>query len=281
MRPIPVAFHIWHAEIHTYGIGLALTFWFGYRYFARRLRQSGYRDDWLAGTFIVIVVTAIVGARLVHVLANLSSYQSDPAAIFSIWQGGLSSYGGLAFAIPAGLASARRRYPELRISDALELVSPVLVAAWAMGRLLGPQLMVAGGGKPTSQWFGMYYADQVGRRLPVPIFQAIECGAIFVVALVVERAVRAGLLPKGLVTATVVALWGLSRFFDEYLWLTNDNGTDAVEIASLAMFALGGAVAGWLILRSRQQGSPSNTVALDRRTEKHLSNVIGDSTPVT
>ena len=32
MRPIPVAFHIWFLEVHTYGIGLALTFWFGLRY---------------------------------------------------------------------------------------------------------------------------------------------------------------------------------------------------------------------------------------------------------
>src|SRR6185312_5363439 len=168
MRPIPVAFHIWHLEVHTYGIGLALTFWFGYRYFAKRLRDHGYPDEWLATTFVAIVVSAIVGARLVHVLANLSSYRSDPASVFSIWEGGLSSYGGLSFALPIGFLSARRRCPSLSASEAAELVSPVLVSAWAIGRLLGPQLMVAGGGKPTSAWIGMYYAGQVGRRLPVP-----------------------------------------------------------------------------------------------------------------
>ena len=39
MRPIPVAFHIWFLEIHTYGIGLALTFWFGLRYTERQTAQ--------------------------------------------------------------------------------------------------------------------------------------------------------------------------------------------------------------------------------------------------
>lgn len=252
MRPIPVAFHIWHLEIHTYGIGLALTFWFGYRYFARRLRQHGYPDQWLAGTFVAVVVSAIVGARLVHVLANLSLYRSDPASVFSIWQGGLSSYGGLAFAIPVGFASARRRCPSLPASEASELVAPVLVSAWALGRLLGPQLMVAGGGKATNAWYGMYYAGEVGRRLPVPLFQAGECGAIFLIALWIERRVTSGRLPTGVVSATVFGLWGLSRFIDEYFWLTNDSGTDAVEIASLAMFVVGGVFALSMFIRSRR-----------------------------
>ena len=253
MRPIPTAFHIGPLEIHTYGVGLAITFWFAYRYFARRLRAHGYPDEWLGGTFVYVVIAAIVGARLVHVLANLSDYRSDPLAVFSVWQGGLSSFGGLAFAVPVGFVSARRRCPQLRPGTAAELVSPVLVLAWAIGRLLGPQLMIAGGGKPTSSWVGMYYAGEVGRRLPVPLFQAAECGLIYLIALAVERRVAVGRLPRGAVTATVVGLWGLSRFVDEFFWLTNDNGTDAVEIGSLAFFAASLAFIGWLALRARRR----------------------------
>jgi phosphatidylglycerol:prolipoprotein diacylglycerol transferase len=239
MRPVPVSFHIWHLEVHTYGIGLAIAFWFGYRYFAKRLRDNGYPDAWLGTTFVEIVVAAIIGARAVHVIANLSYYRADPGAVFSIWQGGLSSFGGLIAAIPVGLASTRRRCPELRLGIAGDLVAPVLVAAWAVGRLLGPQLMVAGGGKPTTAWFGMYYAGETGKRLPVPIFQAIECTVVFLIALQVERFVTSRQLPPGIVTATAAGLWGLSRFFDEYVYLTHDNGTDAVEIGSLALFAVG------------------------------------------
>ena len=72
------------------------------------------------------------------------------------------------------LILARKRCPTLPTIKALDIVSPVLMAAWGVGRLLGPQLMVAGGGHPTSQWFGMYYAGEAGKRLPVPIFQSIE-----------------------------------------------------------------------------------------------------------
>ena len=69
-------------------------------------------------------------------------------------------------------------------------MAPVLMACWGIGRLLGPQLMVAGGGHPTHQWFGMYYAGQAGKRLPVPIFQAIEDFTIFGILLLVERWLR-------------------------------------------------------------------------------------------
>lgn len=190
MRPIPVAFHIWFLEVHTYGIGLALTFWFGLRYTERRLRNAGYPWQWVTGMFLWVIVAAIVGARTLHVVSDLTYYSRYPSQVFAIWQGGLSSFGGLLFAVPVGVVSARRRCPQLPTMRFADLIAPVLMACWGIGRLLGPQLMLAGGGHPTHQWFGMYYAGQVGKRLPVPIFQSIEDFAIFGILLLVERWLR-------------------------------------------------------------------------------------------
>ncbi len=195
MRPIPVAFHIWFIEIHTYGIGLALTFWFGLRYTERRLRSAGYPWQWVTGMFLWVIVAAIVGARALHVLSNLSYYSNHPGQVIAIWQGGLSSFGGLLFAVPVAIVSQRRRCPRLPTLRFADLMAPVLMASWGIGRLLGPQLMVAGGGHPTNQWFGMYYAGQVGKRLPVPIFQAMEDFAIFGV-LLARRALVAQRCPS-------------------------------------------------------------------------------------
>ncbi len=258
MRPIPVVFHLGPLQVHTYGVGLALTFWFGYRYFARRLRAHGYDDHWLAGTFVWIVVAAVLGARAMHVIANWGYYSGHLGDVLLVWRGGLSSFGGLALAVPVGLWSARRRCPTLRLGVAGDLVAPVLVAAWAVGRLLGPQLMEAGGGKPTTAWFGMYYAGEIGRRLPVPIFQAIECLTIYLLALALEGVVARRGGPVGVVTAVTAALWGLSRFFDEFVYLGHDNGTIAVEAASLAFFGAGLAVAGFLLGRERHRRPESD-----------------------
>ena len=248
MRPIPVAFHIGPLVVHTYGIGLALTFWFAYRYFERRLRLAGYPTRWVAGMFVWVIVAAVVGARAMHVLANLSYYSHDPSQVLAIWNGGLSSFGGLILAVPTGIVLTRRRCPQLGLGRALDLVAPVLAAAWAMGRLLGPQLMVAGGGHPTHQWFGMYYADQAGRRLPVPIFQALEDLAIFCVLVYVERRCRRRAdrslradYPAGAVIGTGMVLWGIERVLDEKLWLAYPGqlGDVLVEAAGLALAAAG------------------------------------------
>ena len=256
MRPIPTAFHIGPLEVHTYGIGLALTFWFGFVYFERRLRKNGYATDWLVPVFLWIILAAVVGARVLHVLSNLHTYGQHPGDIVQVWQGGLSSFGGLLFAVPTGIILTRRRCPELPLGRGLDLVAPVLMACWAIGRLLGPQLMVAGGGHPTHQWFGMYYADQVGRRLPVPVFQAIEDLCVFLVLIAIERRLdrwpdgsrRVG-YPPGIVLGTGMVLWGIERSLDEHLWLGEDGrvGSDLVQVAGV-LLVVGGA---GILLRTR------------------------------
>ena len=256
MKPIPVSFHIGPLVVHTYGIGLAVTFWFAYRYFDRRLKAEGFRTDWLTSAFVWIVVTAIVGARALHVLSNLSTYTADPGEILQVWHGGLSSFGGLLFAVPTGVIIARRRCPELPTVRALDIVAPVLMAAWGVGRLLGPQLMVAGGGHPTHAWFGMYYAGQVGKRVPVPILQAIDSFAIFGILLLIERRLRDR--PVGFVLAATMALWGLARFLEERLWLGEIGklGSNLVQAAGLALFAAGLVVMFVLHRRHRASGAP-------------------------
>jgi phosphatidylglycerol:prolipoprotein diacylglycerol transferase len=258
MRPIPVVFHIGPLQVHTYGIGLALTFWFAFTYFERRLRKNGYRTDWFVGVFLWIILAAVVGARALHVISNTSYYSHNPAQITAIWHGGLSSFGGLLFAVPTGIILTRRRCPELPIGRALDIIAPVLLAAWALGRLLGPQLMVAGGGHRTHQWFGMYYAGQAGKRLPVPLFQAAEDFGVFLVLILIERrlarwpdgSIRTG-YPSGTVIGTAMVLWGIERTLDEHLWLGEDGhlGSLLVQIAGVLLVVGGGA----LLLRTRRR----------------------------
>jgi phosphatidylglycerol---prolipoprotein diacylglyceryl transferase len=256
MKPIPVAFHVGPIEVHTYGIGLALTFWFAFTYFERRLQRAGYRTDWFVPVFLWILLAAIVGARTMHVVSNFSYYEHNVGQVLAIWHGGLSSFGGLLLAVPTGIILTHRRCPELPIGRALDLVAPVLMASWALGRLLGPQLMVAGGGHPTHQWFGMYYSGQPGRRLPVPLFQAAEDFCVYLILIALERrlnkwpsgAPRTG-YPSGIVLSTAMVLWGIERSLDEHLWLGEDGhlGSLLVQIAGVAL-VIGGAV---IFLRTR------------------------------
>ncbi|MHB8245926.1 MAG: prolipoprotein diacylglyceryl transferase [Acidimicrobiales bacterium] len=263
MRPIPVMFHIGPLQVHTYGIGLAITFWFAYRYFARRLRAHGYPDEWLGKAFVWIIAASIAGARAVHVIANWGFYSRAPGQIIAVWHGGLSSFGGLLLGVPVGIWCARKWAPHLRLVTALDIVGPVLVLAWSVGRLLGPQLMIAGGGRRTNAWYGMYYAGQVGKRVPVPLIQAAECFVIWVILMQVERLVRRNRGPLGLVITASVTLYGLSRFFDEYIWLPHGKGGVAVEITSLAFVGFGTLFAVALVMRDRRAASRRDAQPID------------------
>ena len=156
----------------------------------------------------------------------------------------------------------RSRYcPELGTVAALDLAAPVLMAAWALGRLLGPQVMVNGGGHPTTAWYGLEYAGQVGKRVPVPLFQSIECFAIWGVLLWIERRTRRQ--PAGVMLAAFLALWGMARFADEFFWLATPRLWDAVEATGLAMAAVGWSVMGLLIRRGRRRPVPAAAPAGD------------------
>jgi phosphatidylglycerol:prolipoprotein diacylglycerol transferase len=178
-----------------------------------------------------VIIAALIGARAMHVLANSTYYRANPGEVLSLWHGGLSSFGGLVAAVPIGLTSAKRACPELSTLRGLDLVTPVLLASWAVGRVLGPQLMVAGGGHPSTAWFAMHYAGQVGGRVPVPLIQASEDAVAFVIVLVLERRLNRSALatqtsthPAGAVTAVAMVLWGTSRSLDEFYLL--DGGAN-------------------------------------------------------
>ena len=121
-----------------------------------------------------------------------------------------------------------------------------------MGRLLGPQLMYQGGGNLTHAWYGMAYAGQPGKRVPVPIIQALEDSVVYVIALWVERRIAQPGRPIGIVATTAVTLYGAARFNDEYVLLpTTQGGTSPVPVASVAFVGVGAALAGWLLWKDR------------------------------
>jgi len=258
VRPIPTAFHIGPLELHTYGLGLAIAFYVAWRYLVARTKSRGYPTDWLVSMGVWVVVAALFGARLFHVLTHWSTYAGQPLQVIEVWHGGLASFGGLLFAVPTALWVAHRKCPEIGVLEGLDIAVPALALGWAIGRLLGPQLMVAGGGHATTAWFGMYYAGQVGRRIPVPIIQAIEDGLLFGLLLLVERrlariaALRPGRRPPtGALTAIAMVVWGIVRALDERLWLGEDGhlGSILVQLGGVAL-AVAGLVIGVVVLRN-------------------------------
>ena len=122
----------------------------------------------------------------------------------------------------------------------------------------------------------MYYAGQAGRRLPVPIFQALEDFAVFLVLIGIERHLdrwpdgsrRVG-YPAGIVIGVGMILWGIERSLDEHLWLGEDGrlGSDLVQLAGVAL-VVGGIVILWRTRTAGRFGSRRTMRATPTRSSR-------------
>lgn len=81
---------------------------------------------------VVVMVAGIVGARLFHILENMSQFIESPwSMIFS--RSGLSVFGGLIVGTFAGMVFVRRW--NLPVRPMLDAVAPAMMLGYAIGRL--------------------------------------------------------------------------------------------------------------------------------------------------
>jgi phosphatidylglycerol:prolipoprotein diacylglycerol transferase len=256
VSPFPTSFHLGPLVFHVYGFGLAIAAYVCFLYSRRRLSRAGFNVEPFGRYALALVVSGLVGARLAHIATNWNYYSGHPVRWIELWQGGLASFGGLALAVPVGLYLQRRWWPATSLARFSDAMVPALIAGWALGRVLGPQFMVNGGGHLTHQWFGLSYYGQVGKRVPVPLIQGAEDCLLWLALLGVQRQ-RIG-QRAGVVTGVGMIIWGLVRALDERLLLGQDShsGSLGVQIAGVAL-----ALAGVVVLALHLTRAPAPDIA--------------------
>lgn len=169
------AFTVW------VGLGSAMGLWRVWRLAPSRLSGA------LLNTALLVLVAALLGARLAYVAVNAAYYRASFWEIFQFWQGGLSWPGALAGAALAIAATASvystprgRRVPFGWLADRLyPLLPPVAITAWLgcwlAGAAYGTEL-------PTGTWLGVPSPDETGAtlpRFPVQILAALALLSFF------------------------------------------------------------------------------------------------------
>ena len=152
--PDPVAFRVgdisvyWFGVLFAIGVAAALA-----AIYLEAKRKKLAQDAWI-DLCLVLIPCGVVGARLWYVLSHLSEYRQDFARVFQIWDGGLSIYGAVVFALLGLLAYALiKKESFLRLLDTLApgVALAEAIAAWGnffeqtgYGRLVE---------NPALQWF--------------------------------------------------------------------------------------------------------------------------------
>jgi phosphatidylglycerol:prolipoprotein diacylglycerol transferase len=256
---VPTSFHLGPLVFHTYGFGLAIAAYVCFLYARKRLAEVDFNVAPFGKFAFALIIAGLLGARLANIATNWGYYSDHPARWIAVWQGGLASFGGIALALPVGLYLQRRWWPESSLAGFTDALVPALIAGWALGRVLGPQFMVNGGGHLTHQWFGIHYAGQVGKRVPVPLIQGAEDCLLWLALLVIEH--QRPRRHVGVITGVAMIAWGVVRSTDERLLLGQEShsGSLGVQIAGLVL-AFCGAV---LLIRQLRVGRSTLDPSVD------------------
>jgi len=178
----PILFRLGSLSIYAYGFFVAIGFLLGFFIAVRRGREEGIPFERMVDLLFCIVLSAIIGSRLLFVLTDLDHFRDYPLQIFKVWEGGLVFYGGLILAIAVSITYLRwNRLPVWKVGD----ISALSIALGLFFGRIGCFFAGCCYGKETSLPWGITFTDPNSlARLnfslhPTQVYEAIGSLAIF------------------------------------------------------------------------------------------------------
>lgn len=119
--------------LHTYGALVAMGFLAGLFWIRYESKRVGLPQDKMVDLFSWIVLSAIVGSRLMYVFVSVPEWWSDPLVFLRFWEGGLVFYGGLIAAVLTSVWYANRH--KLSFFSVADVFTPGIALGHFFGRL--------------------------------------------------------------------------------------------------------------------------------------------------
>ncbi|MBI5968350.1 MAG: prolipoprotein diacylglyceryl transferase [Deltaproteobacteria bacterium] len=129
----PILFKIGDFTLHTYGVLIAIGFLLAIALGIKEARRVGLDPNLILDLSFYVLLAALFGSRLFHVLGNLEEFRENPLDALKFWQGGLVYYGGVIFAFLVGIWYVRKQ--RLNFPQMADLVAPSAAIGLAVGRL--------------------------------------------------------------------------------------------------------------------------------------------------
>jgi phosphatidylglycerol:prolipoprotein diacylglycerol transferase len=216
----PRLFELGPITVYTYGVLLAVAYLAGLKLATTRAHSRGLEPSRVMDLGIIIIVAAIVGAKILLFAVDFDFYWSHPAEIFSLARSGGVFYGGLIAAVLVSFWYLRRHAMPLWAT--CDVFAPGIALGHAIGRL-GCLFAGCCFGRPTSLPWGIVFSDPfaasyVGTPLGVRLHptQLYEAGAELVILAVLLLSERRGRAYAGRTFWIYTLLYAISRFIIEF-----------------------------------------------------------------
>lgn len=101
-----------------------------------RLKKWGLKVDEYFDLYLVIMISAFIGARLFHVFyENPEIYLHRPLHAFYFWEGGFVYYGGFITAALSGVYFLKIRKSKIQYLTYFDFFTPLISFSYSVGRL--------------------------------------------------------------------------------------------------------------------------------------------------
>ncbi|MBT3386954.1 MAG: prolipoprotein diacylglyceryl transferase [Desulfobacula sp.] len=129
----PVLINIGSFNLYTYGLFVALGFITAIWVSQKNAAPHGISAQAITDIFFVILVSAIIGARLLYIGINFDVYKDNWIDGFKIWNGGLVFFGGFFGAVAASFIYIKIK--KFNTWETVDILVPGIALGHAVGRL--------------------------------------------------------------------------------------------------------------------------------------------------
>ena len=120
-------------KLYFYGLVIFSGVILGFRLVEKKASSYQFSSSEIEQIFVGLIPSAIIGARLYHVLSWLTYYRMFPHEIFYFWQGGLGIYGALVGGFIFLLLYSK--WEKINFWRLIDLLSAPTLLCQAVGRL--------------------------------------------------------------------------------------------------------------------------------------------------
>jgi phosphatidylglycerol:prolipoprotein diacylglycerol transferase len=223
--------------VYTYGVLLAAAYLFGLQLARVRAKERGLDANRVLDLGIYIIISALVGAKLLLLITDFKSFTADPRELLTLARSGGVFYGGLIVAVIVALWYIRR------VGLPLWTTCDVFAPGIALGHVIGRFGCLFAGccyGKPTTRPWGITFTDpfaaaNVGTPLGVALHptQLYEAGAELLILIVLLVTERKGRPFPGRTFWLYMLLYAISRFIIEFY---RDDNRGTIGMFSTSQF---------------------------------------------
>src|SRR3954453_16896800 len=256
----PRLFELGPVTVYTYGVLLAAAYLLGLKLAMVRAKSRGLDQTRVLDLGIYIIISALVGAKLLLLITDFRSFVNTPSELLSLARSGGVFYGGLILAVVVALWYIRR------IGLPLWTTCDVFAPGIALGHVVGRMGCYFAGccyGKPTSVPWAITFTDpyaaaNVGTPLnvPLPPTQLYEAGAEALILGLLLFTERRGRRYPGRTFWLYMLLYAISRYIIE-MFRDDPRGTVMMFSTSQFISVILAPLAVVMLVYLRRRGEPA------------------------